>query len=349
MANETSYGDISPRTAAYAVKKLLKRGQAETVVDKFAQIVPVPKNKSKKIVFRRYETLGKAMTPLTEGVTPTEQKLTKTDVEATLQQYGGLAGLTDVINDTHEDPILNEMADLIGEQAGETLEAIKIGILNAATNRFYCGGTATASVSKPIDLSMLRMVNRAFRRVRARKITQIIKAGPNIATEPVGASFVLLGHSDLEADIREITGFVPVEKYAGLRPISEFEVGKVENFRVILTSMFEPELQAGATVGDYLSNGVKPPAIVPGEGDNPATGGGKADVYTMIAIARDAYAFTPLAGKNAATISVLNPGKISKSDPLGQRGYVGWKSWMAGAILQDTWIANIECAATAQY
>ena len=96
----------------------------------------------------------------------------------------------------------------------------------------------------------------------------------------------------------------------------------MENFRVILTSMFEPELQAGATVGDYLSNGVKPPAIVPGEGDNPATGGGKADVYT---------------------------GKISKSDPLGQRGYVGWKSWMAGAILQDTWIANIECAATAQY
>ena len=337
MANETSYGDISPRTAAYAVKKLLKRGQAETVVDKFAQTVAVPPNKSKKIVFRRFETLGKALTPLTEGVTPTAQKLTTTDVEATLQQYGGLTGLTDVIQDTHEDPVLNEMSDLIGEQAGETLEAIKIGILNASTNRFYCGGTDTATVAAPIDLSMLRMVNREFRRFRARKITQIIKAGPNIATEPVGASFILLGHTDLEADIREITGFVPVEKYAGLKPVSEFEVGKVENFRVILTSMFEPELQAGASSADYLSNGVKPSAAA------------KADVYTMIAIARDSYAFTPFAGKNAATISVLNPGKISKSDPLGQRGYVGWKAWMAGAILQDTWLANIECTATAQF
>ncbi|KKL70933.1 hypothetical protein LCGC14_2099990, partial [marine sediment metagenome] len=36
----------------------------------------------------------------------------------------------------------------------------------------------------------------------------------------------------------------------------------------------------------------------------------------------------------------------SKSDPLGQRGYVGWKTWHAIVILNQVWMARLEVCVT---
>ena len=335
--NKNLYGDISQRVGIYAVKKFLKRAKRECVVDKFAQFTAIPKNHSQTLKFRRYKTLGRITTPLTEGVTPTGQELVVEDVTAPIHQYGGVVQLTDQILDTHEDPVLNETVGLMGEQAAESFEAIKIAILAGCTNQFFAGGTSVATVSAAISLGLLRMVNRSLRRNLASKITRIVNAGPNISTEAVGASYILLGHTDLETDFRNITGFLPVEKYGvAYKAVSEYEIGKVENFRIILTSMFEPTKKAGASGTTLLHDGA------------PTSVSAAADVYPVYAIGRDAYAFTPLGGQNAAHISVVNP-KATHSDPLGQEGFVGWKGWMGGAILNDLWMAKISVGCTANY
>ncbi|MBO4303539.1 MAG: N4-gp56 family major capsid protein [Lentisphaeria bacterium] len=331
------YGDISQRVGIYAVKKFLKRAKKECIVDKFAQFTPIPKNHSQTLKFRRYKTLGRITTPLTEGVTPTGQELVVEDVTASLAQYGGVVQFSDQILDTHEDPVLNETVGLMGEQAAESFEAIKIAILNNCTNQFFAGGTTKATVSAAISLGLLRLVNRALRRNLAAKITNIVNAGPNISTEAVGASYILMGHTDLETDFRNITGFLPVERYGdAYKAVSEYEIGKVENFRIILTSMFEPEKQAGASGTTLLSNGA------------PVSSAAAADVYPVFAIGRDAYAFTPLGGQNAAHVVVVNP-KPTDSDPLAQKGHVGWKGWMGGAILNDLWMAKINVGCTGTY
>jgi len=90
MANINKYGDISPRTAGYAARKLLERGQYDMVIERFGQAKPLPKHKTKTIKFRRYEALARADAPLAEGIPPAGRKMTKTDVEATLEQYGSL-------------------------------------------------------------------------------------------------------------------------------------------------------------------------------------------------------------------------------------------------------------------
>ena len=38
-------------------------------------------------------------------------------------------------------------------------------------------------------------------------------------------------HTDVAADIRGLAGFVPVAKYGSRKPISEFEIGSVEDVR----------------------------------------------------------------------------------------------------------------------
>ena len=88
MAERTVFGDISPRTAAYAAKRLLTRGQHQMLTERFGQSKPIPRKSSSTVKFRRYESMSRATAPLAEGITPGGQKLTKTDVTATLQQYG---------------------------------------------------------------------------------------------------------------------------------------------------------------------------------------------------------------------------------------------------------------------
>ena len=50
-------------------------------------------------------------------------------------------------------------------------------------------------------------------------------------------------------------------------------------------------------------------------------------------------------GANAITPFVVNP-KPSKSDPLGQRGSIGWKTMQTAVILNDAWMAVAEVAAS---
>ena len=104
----TVYGDISPRTAAYASKELLERANPLLVLERFGQAKPLPEKSSKTIKFRRYNSLDPTPNPLTEGVTPSGKKMTATDVSASVVQYGDFIEISDVVQDTHEDPVLKE-------------------------------------------------------------------------------------------------------------------------------------------------------------------------------------------------------------------------------------------------
>jgi len=329
------YGDINPRTAAFAAKRLLKRGQDLLITERFGQFDAQGKNKTKSRKWRRYESLAPATSALTEGVTPNSSSITFTDIQATLEQYGDYVEITDVIQDTHEDPVLNEMMDVCGEQAAETIELLRIAVLTAGSNVFYGGGVASRSlVNSAPSRGDFRKVYRSFKKNKAMEISKIIKAGPNIATEPVAKAYFAMGHTDLDADIREISGFIPAEKYSDSTKMMPGEIGKLENIRIILTNLFNPWLEAGADSTTFLSDGDEVGVAA------------AADVYPIIVVARDSYGIVPLQGHNAVTPSVMNPG-VSKSDPLGQRGFVSWKTYQTSAILNQTWIARIEVCATA--
>src|SRR3990167_83186 len=63
------YGDITPRTAAYAVAPLLKRHDALMILEKFGQTFPLPTKSTIVAKFRRFEALPLATTALVEGGT----------------------------------------------------------------------------------------------------------------------------------------------------------------------------------------------------------------------------------------------------------------------------------------
>ena len=330
MTDVQVFGDISPRTAAYAVFPLLKRGNEEMILEKLGQVYVLPTGKTKTAIFRRYDALGLATTPLVEGVTPSGTKPTKTDVTVNLYQYGDFIPHSDVIMDTHEDPLLQVYGELCMQQWTETIETVRWNVVKAGTNVGYTNGGRT-TVNTPISLAAQRTATKALKAQRAKHISSVIASNGNYRTEPVEAAFFAVSHSDVENDIRNMQGFIPTKQYgSGVNALPN-EIGSVEDVRYFRSVLFTPFAGESGVTG--------------GASTTMENTGGYADVYPVIYFARDAYGIVPLKGKAAVSLMVVNPKAVS-GDPLGQRGSVGWKTMQGSVILNDLWMYRLECAAT---
>lgn len=331
----TRYNDagVSTRTNVYAARQMLRHAGPVIVLDKFGLTKPMPRNKTQTVKFRRPVVFTAATVPLQEGVTPSTTQFKYEDVEAKIKQYGMLIEITDHIEDTHEDPVLNDATVQAGENIGRTIEALTYGVVRAGTNVFYSNGTTRAEVNTPISLSKQRAVTRFLKKQKAMKITRILDGSVNYATRPVEAAFVAVHHTDLESDIRNLAGFTPVAEYGSRKILHEYEIGTIEDCRYICSPDLDPFVDAGGAKDGSGQLMV-------------STGGTNADVYPILYFGKEAYGTVPLRGQGAVSPTVLRPGVKDKSDPLGQRGYVGWKTWFTSVILNQAWMARLEVAAS---
>lgn len=339
------YGDISPAVAAYSVVRMLKRAMPFLQIEKFGQTYVLPTNSTQTAKFRRYFLSGAtgtagsgsgnynypvATTPLIEGVTPAGSTLSNQDYTATLAQYGDYVPITDVILDTHTDPILQNVTEILGEQAALTVETLRFNVLKAGTNVFYANAVANrVSVVAAISLADQRRVTTGLNRQNAKKISSVVASTADYNTKSVEAAYMAICHPDLDTDIRSMTGFKPTSDYGTHTSPFEGEIGSVEQVRYLTSTIFAPFADAGGAKGLMRS-----------------TSGTSADVYPILYFGRDAFGIVPLKGKSAMTPMVVNP-KPAAGDPLGQRGSVGWKLYTTTLILQEAFMARLESAATA--
>lgn len=300
-----------------------------------------PKNNGKTVSMRRYRPYGALATNentknrpivdatahiLTEGTAPTADTLVPDDVEISLTQYGCLYQLSDQTVDMYEDDVPSEMKKQCGERVGLLREMVRYGIVKAGTNVFYSGGTTRGTVDEKLTLKVLRKASRTLQANHAKKITGILAPSVNIGTLPVESAYLVFVHTDAEADVRDLAGFVHVSEYGQRKVVNENEIGSVENFRFITSPELAPYTDSGALTGvtGLFSSGTK------------------VDVYPFIICGEDAWGQLALRGDNALDPTWIPPGEKSKSDPLGQRGFVGAKFYFACKILNEGWLAVIE-------
>jgi N4-gp56 family major capsid protein len=332
---QTRYSDVgvSPRTNVYAERKMLKHAGPVRILDKFGLTKTLPENKTQTMKFRRPRVFTAATTPLVEGVSPTATQFRYEDVEVTIKQYGQIVEITDVIQDTAEDPVLNDAATQAGENIGRTMEALDWGVLRAGTNVYYANGTARTDVNTPISLTKIRAVVRGLKAQKAMKISQILDSSVNYGTRAIEASFVAVHHTNVKQDLRNIPGFLPVASYGQRKPVSEYEIGSVEDVRFVCSPDLDPFADGGGT---YNGSGT---SMV-------TTSGASADVYPILFFGKEAFATVALRGQGSVSPTILPP-KMTHATPLGQVGYVGWKTWHACVILNQVWMARLEVAVTA--
>lgn len=329
--------------------EILAHAIAEEILGNQGRQVRFPKNNSDTYVARRFLPYGATASTASsqnqffqnvtatdrgstviqahqtqEGITPLPETITPFDVTVVLQQYSCLYGFTDKTFDLFEDDIPKQMSIQIGERVTFVNEMIIYGALKACTNTYYGGGgTTIATVAGTITLNMIRKIVRNLRANHAKPINRMLSAGVNFNTMAVPAGYLVYCHTDMGADIRNLPGFTPPERYASGKPMPH-ELGMCEEFRFIghpdLPSLQDSGAAVGAT-GMY------------------STLGSSIDVYPVIIVAMDAWSQVAVRGKESLKPTYLPPGEVTKTDPFGQRGYAGTIWWKAIMLENQGWMA----------
>lgn len=344
MPNTNTTAQISSAMTEFYTRIVLERAEPELAHDRYGQQRPIPKRSSKTIKWSRYGLFAANTStpsgvladietnsvPLSEGTPPSGKFVARTDVTVALQQYGDFGELTDMVDLTNPDPVLTEMQEMFGEQAGRSLDLVHRDQLVAGTNTFFSGTASTvATVSAIVSTDMFQAVLRDLASQVAKRFTEIIRATDGVGTQPIRSSFWSIVHTDVHMpDLDDLADFVPVHEYASVGPVQPGEVGALKNIRFVESTQAKVSTGAGAatTAVKYT--------------------GSNADVYYTLVFGRNAYGISPLAGN--ALRSITKPiGTSGIFDPLEQKGTTGWKAITCPAkILNDNWMAVCHSAAS---
>lgn len=314
----TTRTQISAEVNYFYDRTLLERAVAYFVHTKFAQVRDVPRNSgTDSIKFRRYGSLSAATTALSEGVTPAGSQLSVTDVVATVLYYGDYVTLTDKVQVETYDPILTETAEILGEQAGDTLDKLCRDVLAAGTTVQYASTAttrATIDSTMKLDRAEVKEMVRTLAGNNARPITSMIDPSTGYNTTPLNKAYIGIIHPNTTYDLDDATGWIPVEKYSNKTDVMENEKGSVAGVRFIETS------NGKTFTGTLITT-----------------------VYATLVIAANAYAISRISGESLKNI-VKPLGSAGTADPLDQRSTSGWKATFVAKILNENFMGRIEHA-----
>ena len=313
LLNSTN-NDLSPEMKTFYDKNLLYAAQAQLVHHQFGQKRPIPKNGGKTIEFRKFTPLAKALTPLTEGVTPAGNQLDVTAITATVAQYGDFIALSDVLELTAIDNVLLETTRLLGDQAGLTMDTVVRNVLAAGTNVMYApklsagpGSTETAVTSRAnLNATAILTVD---------LVQQVVAKLRAVNAPRINGSYVAIIHPYAEYDIMRDPEWIDPHKYKDTTNLYEGEIGMSSGVRFVEST--EAKIWRGTGCPSNLS------------------------VFGTLFFGENAYGVTDVEGGGLQTI-VKQKGSAGTADPLDQRSSVGWKAIETAEILMQPYMIRVE-------
>lgn len=305
---------LSPENKTFYDKVLIREASPNLVHGQFGQKKPIPKNGGKTIEFRKFDSLPKATTPLTEGVTPAGNKLSVSAITATIKQYGDYIVQSDLLELTAIDPTIVEATQLLGNQAGLTLDTIDREVLNATTNVVYAPKIGADGKKTVVDSRANLDATATLTVDLVKKCATYLKG---VNAPKIDGYYVAIIHPHVGYDLMSDDKWMEVEKYASPENMLKGEIGKIGGVRFVEST----EAKIFTTAN--------------GDSDCPA---GLA-VYSTLFLGANAYGITEVEGGGLETIVKQ---KGYGDDPLNQRSSVGWKATRVTELLVPQYIIRCE-------
>lgn len=306
-------------------------------------------NGAKSVKWRRIENLAVATTALSEisdgstiafGIGRNSVKPTITDVTKAIAKYGNAITTTEEVDLFNVNSNTMSLMDTLGANAGESLNvAMSTEFKNTTGNsiRYASGAANKSAVVTEMTLADIRYTVNQLNRNSAMKTQAEGNGSTNIDSRAVRSSFFGICHSDVEEDIRQLTGFIGVEQYGGYTQTFVSEIGAAGGVRWASSEIAPVETGAGTTSAS---------------GFNGATDILN-DVYWAFVYGREAVGSVGL-GENHAeeiykmydrvpTVELIQhkPGSSGIGDMFNEVGSIAWKAWFGGKILNNNWIVQI--------
>ncbi|MBP0970010.1 MAG: N4-gp56 family major capsid protein [Oscillospiraceae bacterium] len=235
----TTQDSLSPEMKTFYDMTLIDEAAPQLVHDQFGQKRPIPKGGGKVIEFRKFAPLQKALTALTEGVTPDGNSLTVTAVTAEVAQYGDYITQSDVLELTALDNTILEATKLLGRQAGLTLDTVVRNVLQAGTNVSYASkwsGTTETEVTSRKDMNKTSLL-------KVDIVNQVVAKLRACNAPTIDGYYIGIIHPYVAYDLMSDPAWVDAHKYAEPGNIYEGEIGKIGGVRFVQTT--EAKIFAG--------------------------------------------------------------------------------------------------------
>ncbi len=216
-------------------RQLLESARTRFVHAKFGQMRPIPRNSGKRVEFRRWNLFdaNAAMKALEEGVTPSGQSLSQSNVEALVSQYGAYVEVSDLLDMTGYDQVITESAELLGEQLGTVVEWVTRDAMNAGNNVQWAGGKtsrAALTASDKLTVDEIRKAVRTLKRAKARPFCE----------DERKPHFICICSPDATYDLQNDALWQDVSKYSNAEAIYSGEIGRL--FGVVFVESTEAKV-----------------------------------------------------------------------------------------------------------
>lgn len=239
-------GGLSPEMKTFYDKTLITLAGANLVHEQFGQKRPIPAGSGRTIEFRRFSSLPKALTPITEGVTPTGNKLTVSTVTSTVEQYGDYIEQTDLLELTAVDNTIVETTKKLAEQAGKTVDTVVREVINAGTNVLYC-----PKVTEGVETEVKsRTAITPDCRLRVRDVFRAAAELKAMNAPKIDGAYAAIIHPYVAYDLMQEAGdeWIDITKYTTPENILTGEIGKLAGIRFVESS--EAKIFAPKAISD---------------------------------------------------------------------------------------------------
>ena len=366
--------------------ELLENAKPQLVHNQFAATKPLPTGGGKTVEWRKFGSFEKALTPLTEGVTPDGSGISVSYITKELAQYGDYTTVSDLLDLTAIDDVVLEITDRHGSNMGLTLDTVTRNEIQQGSQVIYApklgaDGGQTAVLHRYDLTEGCKLTSELV----AKAATQLKKM--NAPT--FEGKYVCILHPSVAFDLRQDPAWA--HQYAAATELFSGEIGELHGVRFVETTeakifrgddlaknsrtlSVNGKVENAASVsfdgGTVAANALKGRYVLVG-GKRCKVVGNTASQLTLdtAVTAADNDVIYPgeggsqgcavygclFLGKGAygvvdlseGTEVIVKPrGSSGTADPLDQRSSVGWKGIHAAAILYDEYIVRVECGSS---
>ena len=252
-ANTQTTGGLSAEMKTYYGMELLENAKPQLVHNQFAATKGLPVGGGKTVEWRKFGAFDKALTPLTEGVTPDGSGISVSYITKELAQYGDYTTVSDMLDLTAIDDVVLEITDRHGANMGLTLDTVTRNEIQQGNQVIYApkigtDGTKTEVTSRAELDSSCKMTSELV----AKAATHLKKM--NAPT--FDGKYVCIIHPSVAFDLRQDEAWIAAHQYAAATELFSGEIGELHGVRFVETT--EAKIYRGENLaGDVRSLKVK--------------------------------------------------------------------------------------------
>ena len=231
--NTQTTGALSAEMKTYYGMELLENAKPQLVHNQFAATKGLPVGGGKTVEWRKFGAFDKALTPLTEGVTPDGSGISVSYITKDLAQYGDYTTVSDMLDLTAIDDVVLEITDRHGSNMGLTLDTVTRNEIQQGNQVIYApqkkaDGTSAEVLSRYALDGTCKMTSELV----AKAATQLKKM--NAPT--FDGKYVCIIHPSVAFDLRQDEAWIAAHQYAAATELFSGEIGELHGVRFVETT-----------------------------------------------------------------------------------------------------------------